>query len=392
MSTPTGAVPVVILHPREYIARTRDGGHLSAGEIHGLIRAYQNHSLSEEGMAAWLMAAVIHGLSTEEAVALTAALAASGETVDLSGLRGPTVDKHSTGGVGDTATLVVAPLAAACGLQVVKLAGRALGHTGGTLDKLESIPGLRVDLTPREVVAQAERIGVVIAAATETLVPVDRRLYALCDRTATVGEPGLIAASVMSKKLAGGAQHILLDVKTGDGAFMADEEDAVELARLCVQIGEAHGRRTQAFVTDMSQPLGPAIGNTLEVAAAIAVLDGAPGRLRDLALTLTAGLLEATGATDVEATVRSALDRGAAKEKFREMVEAQGGDGRVADMRLGGAPSRARAEGGARPGGDRASHPHARTRRARAPLRSSARARPPRLRRCVRRGTAGERG
>ena len=317
--------------PRGLLARTRDGGHLDASEIHALISAYCDGDLAEEQMAAWLMAATIHGLTTDEAVALTAALVASGETLDLTALHGPTVDKHSTGGVGDTATLVVAPLAAACGLQVAKLAGRALGHTGGTLDKLQAIPALRVDLTPREVVEQVERVGLAVAAATDRLVPADRRLYALRDRTATVAEQGLIAASVMSKKLAGGAQHIVLDVKTGDGAFLVDEERAAELARLCVAIGEAHGRSTRALVTDMSQPLGPAVGDALEVAAAVAVLSGAPGRLRELAIELTSAMLDAVGRSDEGATVRARLDEGAAKEKFRELVEAQGGDGRVVD-------------------------------------------------------------
>jgi pyrimidine-nucleoside phosphorylase len=316
------------------IGRKRDGGTLTAGEITALIDAYVHDGVDDAQMAALLMAGVIRGFSRDEAIALTEALVASGDTVDLSSLRGPTVDKHSTGGVGDTTTLVVAPLLAAAGCQVAKLSGRGLGHTGGTLDKLEAIPGFTVDLTPAQVRDQVERIGLAVAAATQDLVPADKRLYALRDVTGTVSSPALIASSVMSKKLAGGAAHVLLDVKTGDGAFMQREEDAIGLAELCVSIGEAHGRRTGALVTDMSQPLGDGVGNAIEVAVAIETLAGERhGRFRELCLDLAAAALELTGvdARAAREQVAQLLDEGAAKERFREFVVAQDGDGSVVD-------------------------------------------------------------
>jgi pyrimidine-nucleoside phosphorylase len=316
------------------IARKRDGGELTAEELSDLMTAYLAGEVDDAQIAAFLMAGVLRGFTCAEAVALTEVLVASGATVDLSSLRGPTVDKHSTGGVGDTTTLVVAPLLAAAGCQVAKLSGRGLGHTGGTLDKLESIPGLRVDLTPAEVREQVERIGLAVAAATQDLVPADKRLYALRDVTATVASPALIASSVMSKKLAGGAAHVLLDVKAGDGAFMEDVAAARDLAQLCVDIGEAHGRRTGALVTDMSQPLGDGIGNALEVGIAIEVLQGRRrGRLRELSVALAAACLELTGVTADEAVQRitDLLDSGAGLERFRAFVTAQGGDPAVAD-------------------------------------------------------------
>jgi pyrimidine-nucleoside phosphorylase len=316
------------------IGRKRDGGELSHGDITALIAAYLAGDVDDAQMAALLMAGVIRGFTAAEAVALTEALVASGDTVDLSALRGPTVDKHSTGGVGDTTTLVVAPLLAAAGCQVAKLSGRGLGHTGGTLDKLEAIPGFRVDLEPDEVRDQVERIGLAVAAATQDLVPADKRLYALRDVTGTVSSPALIASSVMSKKLAGGAAHVLLDVKTGDGAFMEDEDAARALAELCVSIGEAHGRRTGALVTDMSQPLGDGVGNAIEVAVAIETLSGERhGRFRELCLELAAAALVLTGQDlgVARTQVSQLLDDGAAKERFREFVQAQGGDPAVVD-------------------------------------------------------------
>jgi pyrimidine-nucleoside phosphorylase len=316
------------------IARKRDGGELSGDEVSRLISAYLAGEVEDAQMAALLMAGVIRGFTEQEAVALTEALVASGETVDLSSLRGPTVDKHSTGGVGDTTTLVVGPLLAAAGCQVAKLSGRGLGHTGGTLDKLEAIPGFRVDLDPTEVRDQVERIGLAVAAATQDLVPADKRLYALRDVTGTVPSPALIASSVMSKKLAGGASHVLLDVKTGDGAFMEDEGAARGLAELCVAIGEAHGRRTGALVTDMSQPLGDGVGNAIEVAVAIETLRGERrGRFRDLCIELAAAALSLTGPdlSDARSLISQKLDDGSAKGCFREFVRAQGGDPTVVD-------------------------------------------------------------
>jgi pyrimidine-nucleoside phosphorylase len=313
----------------ELIARKRDGGELSGAEVAGLIGRYVAGAVDDAQMSALLMAGLIRGFSTAEAVALTEAFVASGDRIDLSDFVGPTVDKHSTGGVGDTTTFIVAPLLAAAGCQVVKLSGRGLGHTGGTIDKLEAIPGVRTDLTVDEVRTQVERIGLAVASATADLVPADKRLYALRDVTATVPSPALIASSVMSKKIAGGASTIMLDVKAGDGAFSASVEDAAALAELCVSIGRAHGRRTAALVTDMSQPLGDAIGNALEVVAAIDVLrgEGSP-RLREISLALAAGTLELLGRTavDARAEAEGLLDDGSALERFGRLVVAQGGD------------------------------------------------------------------
>ncbi len=326
MATPL-EVPVLI-------GRKRDGGTLTADEITALVRGYLADEVSDAQMAALLMAGVCNGFSDEEAVALTEAYLRSGDVIDLSDLRGPTVDKHSTGGVGDTTTFVVAPLLAAAGCQVAKLSGRGLGHTGGTLDKLESIPGFRVDLDADALHAQVEEVGVAVAAATAELVPADKRIYALRDVTGTVPSEALIAASVMSKKLAGGAHHVVLDVKVGDGAFMRTEEEAVALARRCVAIGTEHGRRTSALVTRMSQPLGPAVGNALEVAAAVDVLRGEGGdRLREVSLALAAEGLALTGVEPDEARARvtALLDDGTALEVFRRWIAAQGGDATVAE-------------------------------------------------------------
>jgi pyrimidine-nucleoside phosphorylase len=316
------------------IGRKRDGGTLDAAEITALVEGYLADEVSDAQMAALLMAGVCRGFDDAEAVALTEAYLASGDVVDLGDLRGPTVDKHSTGGVGDTTTLVVAPLLAAAGCQVAKLSGRGLGHTGGTLDKLEAIPGFRVDLDIAALHAQVEDIGIAVAAATAELVPADKRIYALRDVTGTVPSEALIAASVMSKKIAGGAGHIVLDVKVGDGAFMRTEQEATALARRCVAIGEAHDRRVSALVTRMSQPLGPAVGNALEVAAAVDVLRGHGGqRLRTVALALAAEALALTGVAPAAAAerVRSLLDDGTALEVFARWIAAQGGDPAVAD-------------------------------------------------------------
>jgi pyrimidine-nucleoside phosphorylase len=320
--------------PALLIARKRDGGELTADELAGLIERFLAGEVEDAQVSAFLMAGVIRGFTTAEAVALTDALLRSGGTVDLSDLTGPTVDKHSTGGVGDTTTLVVAPLLAAAGCQVAKLSGRGLGHTGGTLDKLEAIPGFRTALGTAELRAQVERVGLAVAAATTDLVPADKRLYALRDVTGTVPSPALIASSVMSKKLAGGAATIVLDVKCGDGAFAATESEARALAELCVGIGEAHGRRTGALVTDMSEPLGDAIGNALDVAEAVEVLRGeSGGRLRTVSLALAAAALELLGRPPdaAAAEVARLLADGSALERFRSLVIAQGGDPRVAD-------------------------------------------------------------
>ncbi len=331
-------MPTSQLDVRNLIARKRHGGHLETHEIAELTAAFVADEVRGEQMAALLMAGVIQGFSDDEAVALTAALVASGNIVDLEGVRGPTVDKHSTGGVGDTTSLVVGPLVAACGAQMAKLSGRALGHTGGTLDKLEAIPGFRVELDERAFRAQVERIGLAIAAASEELVPADKRLYELRDRTATVESRALIASSVMSKKIAGGARHIVLDVKTGRGALVTEPSEGLALAELCIRIGQAPvgvgDRRVTALVSDMSQPLSSAVGNALEVAAAVAVLKGDErGRLGRLSLELATTLLTSTGQTEVSAraALEEARSSGRALQKLQDMVEAQGGNASLVD-------------------------------------------------------------
>ncbi len=313
------------------IESKRDGREVPGDQIAGMVRAYLADEVSDAQMAAFFMAGVLQGFTVAEAAALADAYVASGEVVDLSSLRGPTVDKHSTGGVGDTTTFVVGPIVAACGRQLAKLSGRGLGHTGGTLDKLQAIPGLRVDLSPAEVRDQVESIGLAVAAATADIVPADKRTYALRDVTGTVPSRALIAASIMSKKLAGGAQTVVLDVKVGDGAFLPAPDVARDLAELCVGIGEAHGRRTSAVVTDMSQPLGRAIGNALEVREAVRILQGGAGALRDVSIALAARMLELTGDENGVASATAALDDGRALEAFRAMVTAQGGDVRAID-------------------------------------------------------------
>lgn len=335
---------MAVLETPALIRRKRDGEEMSRDELRALLAGYLAGEASEAQMAAFLMAGTIRGFTDAEAVALTELYVSSGEQIDLSTLPGPTVDKHSTGGVGDTTTLIVAPLAAACGMQVAKLSGRGLGHTGGTLDKLEAIPGFDVDRTAEQVLAQVRDVGVAVAAATADLVPLDKRLYALRDVTGSVSSPALIAASVMSKKLAGGAHHIVLDVKTGDGAFIEDVDEARHLAELCVRIGESQGRRTAAMLTDMSQPLGDAIGNALEVAAAVEVLQGGgDARLRELSIELVSALLVLTGQqpdlSSAVARTTQVLDEGAGLERFRDLVEAQGGEGQVADDPWGFLPT-----------------------------------------------------
>jgi pyrimidine-nucleoside phosphorylase len=320
----------------DVIARKRDGGEIPGEQLRELVLAYAREELPDYQMAAFLMAGYLRGFSRSEAEALTEAMVASGDRLDLGRLSGPTVDKHSTGGVADGTTLVVGPLAAALGMQVIKLSGRGLGHTGGTLDKLESIPGFRVHLGADELLDQVERIGLAVAAQTADLVPADKSIYALRDVTATVGSVALIASSVMSKKLAGGAASILLDVKAGSGAFMRETAAAVELARLCVEIGQDAGRATAALVTDMNQPLGELVGNAVEVREAVEALRGErPGRFLDLCLTLTGHLAALAGiAADADAGRRDAqraLESGDGLEKLREFVAAQGGDPRVAD-------------------------------------------------------------
>ena len=336
---------------RETVARKRDGRELEPDDLRDFVLAYARGDVPDYLAAAFLMAAYVRGLSPAETAAMTGAMIDSGVTLPLAGVGRPTVDKHSTGGVSDGVTLVFAPLAASLGLAVAKLSGRGLGHTGGTLDKLESIPGLRTDLSPAALEAQVERVGCAVASQTADLVPADGALYALRDATATVSSVPLIAASVMSKKLAVGTDLILLDVKAGSGAFMKTAEGAARLAEACVDLARLWGRRCRAAVTDMSQPLGTAIGNALDVAECVRVLRGEEtGRLRDLSIDFAAtALVELAGRTTEAAKddAAAALDEGRAAAAFASMVEAQGGDPKVIDDPDGvlpRAPARANVE------------------------------------------------
>ena len=320
---------------REVVAAKRDGRKLTDAEIRAFVEGYSRGRASDALAAAFLMASLLRGLDAEETLALTRTMVGSGDTVSFTGLDRPAIDKHSTGGVADGVTLIFAPVAAALGLAVAKLSGRGLGHTGGTLDKLESIPGLRTDLSPEEIRAQVETVGCAVAAQSPNLVPADGALYALRDATATVPAVPLIAASVMSKKLAVETDLILLDVKTGSGAFMKTAEDARELAEACLALAAGWGRRASAAVTDMSQPLGDAVGNALDVAEAIDVLRGrGGGRLRELTLLFAARALELAQDVphdDALARATEAIDGGAALERFGAMIAAQGGDPRVVE-------------------------------------------------------------
>ena len=319
----------------DLIEKKRDGGALSGAEIAFLVEGYTKDEIPDYQMAAFCMAVVWRGMDIRETADLTAAMVASGERLDLRRF-GRVVDKHSTGGVGDKTTLVVAPLVAACGLPVAKMSGRGLGFSGGTLDKLESIAGYRVDLSTAEFLTQLERIGIVLSGQTADLAPADGKLYGLRDTTGTVASIPLIASSIMSKKIAAGANAVVLDVKVGSGAFMKRLPEARSLARTMVAIGKAHGLRVACELTDMEQPLGRAVGNSLEVAEAIATLRG-EGPPDLLALTRLAGaemLILGGKARDRAAAVRRidrAIADGSGLAKFRELVAAQGGDARMVD-------------------------------------------------------------
>ena len=321
--------------PREVVAAKRDGLELSEDDLRSFIDGFTKGDIPDYLASSFLMAAYLNGLSAAETLALTRVMVESGRTLPLAGVSRPKVDKHSTGGVGDGVTLLFAPLAASMGLAVAKLSGRGLGHTGGTLDKLESIPGLRTDLGPEELERQVERVGCAVTGQSEDLVPADGALYALRDATATVDSVPLIAASVMSKKLAVGSDLILLDVKSGSGAFMKTTQDAEALARACVRLAESWGRPIRAAVTDMSQPLGSAIGNALEVAECVSILTGpSGGRLRELAVTFTAeavAMLQGSPVDEARSAAEEALSSGRAAEVFARLVEAQGGDPSVVE-------------------------------------------------------------
>jgi len=311
------------VNPLEVIGRKRDGHEHASAEIQLLLDGYVKGDIPDYQMAAWLMAVCIRGMTPAETLALTRTMVASGEVLDLSAIPGIKVDKHSTGGVGDKVTLVAGPLAAACGVRVPKLSGRALAHTGGTLDKLESVPGLSVDIAPERFIKQVSEIGIAVAAQSPRMVPADKLLYALRDVTATVPSVPLIASSVMSKKIAAGADAIVLDVKFGHGAFMPDVASAKELSRVMVELGEGAGRRTVALVTAMDNPLGRSVGNALEVQEALdALLGKGDEELLEVCVRVTREMCELAG---VSADVENVLRSGAGREKFEQMLAAQGG-------------------------------------------------------------------
>jgi len=318
----------------DVIRKKRDGMELSRDEIEGLVNAYTKGEIPDYQVSAWLMAVVLRGMTRPETTALTDAMLRSGEVLDLSSLPGRKVDKHSTGGVGDKTSLVLAPLAAAAGIAVPMISGRGLGHTGGTLDKLEAIPGFNVNLSVAEFRRVLATCGCAMIGQTAEIAPADRKLYALRDVTGTVESPYLICASIMSKKLAEGIDALVLDVKTGSGAFMKSEKDAAFLAELMVETGERMGKQVVALITDMDQPLGKMIGNALEVVEVVEVLRGhGPADLRELCLELAGWMLHLGGVskTVAEGKQQSAklISSGKALETFRRMIELQGGDPRV---------------------------------------------------------------
>src|SRR5215204_1244459 len=320
----------------DVIARKRDGDALSRREIDAFVAGVTDGSIPDYQASALLMAIVLRGMSDHETSWLTDAMVRSGDRVDLSDIPGVKVGKHSTGGVGDKVSIVLAPLAASCGVVVPKRSGRGLGHTGGTLDKLESIPGFRVSLSLDEYRKVLGELGCCLISQTETIVPADKKLYALRDVTATIESLPLIAASVMSKKLAEGSTALVLDVKCGRGAFMQRPAEARALARAMVSIGTAAGVRTEAFITRMDTPLGRAVGNSVEIAECIELLGGeGPADLSALIVRLASRMVWLSGKADSEADaeerVRTSLASGAARDKLRKMIEWQGGDPAVVD-------------------------------------------------------------
>ena len=320
----------------DIIMKKRDGFELCKEEIEYFVNGFTNGEIPDYQMSALLMAIYFSGMNEEETLDLTMAMAHSGDMLDLSKINGIKVDKHSTGGVGDKTTLVIGPMVAAIGVPVAKMSGRGLGHTGGTIDKLESIPGFSTYLTEDKFIENVNKYKIALVGQTANLAPADKKIYALRDVTATVDNLSLIASSIMSKKLASGADAIVLDVKTGSGAFMKQEKDAIDLAREMVKIGNGAGRNTVAIVSDMDEPLGNAVGNALEIKEVIDTLNGnGPDDLLELSLVLGGYMLIMSGVTDdleigIE-MLRKTISDGSAKAKFKEFIIAQGGNGNVVD-------------------------------------------------------------
>jgi pyrimidine-nucleoside phosphorylase len=322
------------MHVTDLIRRKRDGGELQRSEIEALINGYTRDAIPDYQMSAWLMAVLLRGMTRAELAALTESMLNSGQVLNFSELLAPKVDKHSTGGVGDKTSLVLAPVAAAGGLYVPMISGRGLGHTGGTLDKLESIPGFNVNLSVADFRRVLAQCGAAMIGQTAEIAPADKRIYALRDVTGTVESPYLICASIMSKKLAEGIDALVLDVKTGSGAFMKSEEDAVFLAELMVETGQRLGKRMVALITSMDQPLGRAVGNSVEVVECVEILNGkGPEDLRELCLELSAWMfLLGKRASNLEAgkaLAEEMISSGKARDKFREMIRLQGGNSGV---------------------------------------------------------------
>jgi len=317
----------------DIIAKKRDGKELSFEELEFFINGYCEGIIPDYQASALLMAMYLKGMTPKETADMTILMANSGDRIDLSSIKGIKVDKHSTGGVGDKVTLIIAPIVAACGVPVAKMSGRGLGHTGGTIDKLESIPGFRTSLSREEFISNVQQIGLCIAGQTSNLAPADKKLYALRDVTATVNSIPLIASSIMSKKIASGADKIVLDVKTGSGAFMKTLDESIALAKTMVEIGKRAGIETVAVITDMDIPLGNAIGNALEVKEALNTLKGrGPRDLETISFEIAARMLELAGKGDMEHCrneVRNVVYDGSALKKFEAMVKRQGGDSEV---------------------------------------------------------------
>lgn len=318
------------MNVQDLIIKKRDGLELSREEIGFLVQGISDGAIPDYQVSAWAMAVYFQGMNERETRELALAMAYSGEVADLSAVSGVTVDKHSTGGVGDKTTMVVIPLVAAAGVPVAKMSGRGLGHTGGTIDKFESIPGFQVELSHQQFVEQVNQVKAAVISQSGNLVPADKRLYAIRDVTGTVESIPLIASSIMSKKLASGSRGIVLDVKVGEGAFMKEKEEAIRLARAMVEIGQGAGRQVVAVITDMNQPLGQTVGNSLEVQEAIDTLRGeGPADLEDLSIILAAHMLVLGGRSsdwdNAVTEVRKVLDSGQALKKFRQMIIAQGG-------------------------------------------------------------------